>query len=128
MPALSPTKISLIVESASSISARFASATLFKCATTSGSRRVNFIVSIKASRSEAMVSSSTRKADVAEILDGLMAEHREVLVLHDVEGYTHQEIADALGIEVGTSKSRLSRARAAFRERWLGSPSEGVPQ
>ena len=43
---------------------------------------------------------------------------RQVLVLHDVEGYTHEEMAAALGIEVGTSKSRLSRARAAFRQRW----------
>jgi RNA polymerase sigma-70 factor (ECF subfamily) len=60
--------------------------------------------------------------DVAQVLDDLSDDHREVLVLHDVEGYTHEEIADALGIEVGTSKSRLSRARALFRERWRRPP------
>jgi RNA polymerase sigma-70 factor (ECF subfamily) len=38
-----------------------------------------------------------------------------VLVLHDVEGYTHEEIAALLGVEAGTSKSQLSRARAAMR-------------
>jgi RNA polymerase sigma-70 factor, ECF subfamily len=56
--------------------------------------------------------------EVAQILDTLSVDHREVLVLHDVEGYTHEEIAKALGIEAGTSKSRLSRARQIFRERW----------
>mgnify|MGYP002064127331 CR=1 FL=1 len=38
-----------------------------------------------------------------------------VLVLHDVEGYTHQEIGDQLGISDGTSKSQLHGARKAMR-------------
>jgi RNA polymerase sigma-70 factor (ECF subfamily) len=37
-------------------------------------------------------------------------------VMHDVEGYTHEEIGLALGIETGTSKAQLSRARARLRE------------
>jgi RNA polymerase sigma factor (sigma-70 family) len=41
---------------------------------------------------------------------------REVLVLHDLEGYTHGEIAARLAISAGTSKSQLSRARRALRE------------
>jgi RNA polymerase sigma factor (sigma-70 family) len=64
----------------------------------------------------------TRAADeiaaVAQVLAALLPEHREVIVLHDVEGFTHEEIAAALEIEPGTSKSRLSRARRAFRQRW----------
>jgi RNA polymerase sigma-70 factor (ECF subfamily) len=48
---------------------------------------------------------------IARLPDG----YREVLVLHDVEGYTHQEIGGLLGIEAGTSKSQLSRARRAVR-------------
>ncbi len=40
---------------------------------------------------------------------------REVFVLHDVEGYRHDEIADMLGLAVGTSKSQLHRARMALR-------------
>jgi RNA polymerase sigma-70 factor (ECF subfamily) len=62
--------------------------------------------------------------DIAAIglaLAGLTAEHREVIVLHDIEGYTHDEIAEVLEIETGTSKSRLSRARRTFREKWRGS-------
>jgi RNA polymerase sigma-70 factor (ECF subfamily) len=41
--------------------------------------------------------------------------YREVLLLYDVEGYTHEEIAQVLEIEVSTSRSQLTRARAAMR-------------
>jgi RNA polymerase sigma-70 factor (ECF subfamily) len=57
--------------------------------------------------------------DIARVLEGLPAAFREVLVLHDIEGYTHDEIARLIEIEPGTSKSRLSRARELFRRRWL---------
>ena len=53
---------------------------------------------------------------IRELPDG----YREVLVLHDIEGYTHKEIAALLGIEEGTSKSQLSKARRAMRT-WLDS-------
>lgn len=46
---------------------------------------------------------------------GLPEGYRAVLVLHDVEGFTHEEVAEALGIVPGTSKSQLARARAAVR-------------
>jgi RNA polymerase sigma-70 factor (ECF subfamily) len=42
---------------------------------------------------------------------------RKVFVLHDVEGYTHEEIADMLGVTTGTTKSQLHRARMALRQR-----------
>jgi len=38
-----------------------------------------------------------------------------VFLMHDVEGYTHEEIGVALGVETGTSKAQLSRARAKLR-------------
>ena len=41
---------------------------------------------------------------------------RDVLLLHDVEGYRHEEIADLTGTSVGTSKSQLHRARRLLRE------------
>lgn len=41
---------------------------------------------------------------------------RAVFVLHDVEGYTHEEIAAALGITSGGSKSQLFKARAKLRK------------
>ncbi|MDX1660171.1 MAG: RNA polymerase sigma factor [Gemmatimonadota bacterium] len=51
-----------------------------------------------------------------EALDELSDGYRMVVVMHDLEGYTHKEIGDALGIATGSSKARLSRARAQLRE------------
>jgi len=40
-----------------------------------------------------------------------------VFLLHDVEGYTHEEIGSMLGVQSGTSKAQLFRARARLRDR-----------
>ena len=48
-------------------------------------------------------------------IDALPDGYRTVFVLHDVEGYTHEEIGCALGIQPGTSKAQLFRARAKLR-------------
>lgn len=57
--------------------------------------------------------------DVERAVRALPAGYRAVVVLHDIEGYTHDEIAELLNIEPGTSKSQLSRGRSALR-RLLG--------
>lgn len=49
-------------------------------------------------------------------IDALPELYRVVFVMHDVEGYTHDEIAGVLGVAEGTSKARLSRARGKLRE------------
>lgn len=49
-------------------------------------------------------------------LDRLPAGMRTILILHDVEGYTHEEIGESLGIASGTSKSQLFKARARMRD------------
>ena len=56
-------------------------------------------------------------------LDCLPEGYRKVLVMHDVEGMTHEEIAEQLGVAIGTSKSQLHKARARMRD--LLSPNEG---
>jgi len=53
--------------------------------------------------------------DVERALATLPPRQRAVLVLHDVEGYTHEEIGELLGIVAGTSKSQLAHAREALR-------------
>ena len=53
--------------------------------------------------------------DLERALDRLPDHQRAVVVLHDVEGFTHEEIAQQLGIAPGTSKATLSRARQALR-------------
>ena len=42
--------------------------------------------------------------------------YRSVFLLHDVEGYEHEEVADMLGCSVGTSKSQLHKARMRLRQ------------
>ena len=41
--------------------------------------------------------------------------YRTAVIMHDIEGYTHTEIAETLGVAEGTCKSRLSQARAQLR-------------
>jgi RNA polymerase sigma-70 factor (ECF subfamily) len=55
------------------------------------------------------------KARMAMAIDDLPKGYRTVFVMHDVEGFTHEEIGFALGIREGTSKAQLSRARAKLR-------------
>jgi RNA polymerase sigma-70 factor (ECF subfamily) len=64
------------------------------------------------------------RVDLERAVAGLPDGFRHVLILHDVEGYTHEEIAAVLGVVPGTSKSQLARARAAVR-RALGRATEG---
>jgi len=49
-------------------------------------------------------------------MDQLPEGMRQVLILHDVEGYTHEEIGELLGVNPGTSKSQLFKARGKMRE------------
>ena len=49
-------------------------------------------------------------------IDALPEIYRVTVIMHDIEGYTHLEIAEALGVAEGTCKSRLSLARARLRE------------
>lgn len=52
---------------------------------------------------------------IDEAIQQLAPGARQVFVLHDVEGYTHEEIAAELGITAGGSKSQLFKARARLR-------------
>jgi len=54
--------------------------------------------------------------DLDKAIATLPAGARRVFVLHDVEGHRHQEIADMVGIAVGTSKAHLHRARKLLRK------------
>ncbi|HWY58602.1 MAG TPA: RNA polymerase sigma factor [Terriglobales bacterium] len=48
-------------------------------------------------------------------ISSLSSHIRNVVILHDVRGYTHSEVARCLGVAVGTSKSQLSKAHLALR-------------
>jgi len=55
-----------------------------------------------------------RLEQLEEALSKLSVEHREILILRDIEGFSYQEIAELLDINTGTVRSRLSRGRAAL--------------
>lgn len=57
----------------------------------------------------------TTRVDLERLLARMPDGYRTVLVLHDVEGMKHAEIAEIVGITEGTSKSQLARARAWAR-------------
>ena len=56
------------------------------------------------------------KECIARAVDRLSDAYRTTLIMHDIEGYTHAEIAGILGVPEGTCKSRLSAARAQLRQ------------
>jgi RNA polymerase sigma-70 factor (ECF subfamily) len=65
------------------------------------------------------------KMDMEQAVASLPKGARLAFVLHDIEGYQHQEIAEQLGVSVGTVKAQLHRARRLLRERLEGRREEG---
>jgi RNA polymerase sigma-70 factor, ECF subfamily len=64
--------------------------------------------------------SECRRLDAVIAL--LPEEFREVLVLREMEDMSYREIADLTGVPIGTVMSRLARARAMLREKWMANP------
>lgn len=56
------------------------------------------------------------RAALDEALAALEPDQRSLLLLHDVDGWRQEDIADVLGVAVGTIKSRLHRCRAGLRK------------
>jgi RNA polymerase sigma-70 factor, ECF subfamily len=54
--------------------------------------------------------------DISSAVEDLPPGYRKILLLHDVEGYEHHEIARILNINIGTSKSQLHKARMSVRK------------
>jgi len=64
---------------------------------------------------EALMLQNANGQLVARTIKALPARFREVLILRELEGLTYKEIAEVVGVPVGTVMSRLSRARDGFR-------------
>ena len=58
-----------------------------------------------------------QEADLLKMIGELSIGYRTVFNMYVIEGYSHQEIAEMLGISEGTSKSQLSRARMLLQEK-----------
>jgi len=76
-------------------------------------RRITFVEAEREAPGEAI--EPGRRMDLERALQLLPPGFRTVLLLHDVEGFTHREIGEQLGISDGTCKSRLHEARKAMR-------------
>jgi len=87
-----------------------------------GLRKTKRLRSREAPMEEGLTVGSTRveadpdlKERMARAIDSLSDKYRAVFVMHDVEGYTHEEISGTLNIPIGTSKSHLFQARSKLR-------------
>jgi RNA polymerase sigma-70 factor (ECF subfamily) len=70
--------------------------------------------------------SNDEKMDIETAIARLAPGYRMVLLLHDVEGFTHEEIALQLGIAPGTSKAQLFKARRVMRALLTGRETNDV--
>jgi len=66
--------------------------------------------------SELDVLDSLATKDILNIINKLSPGYKQVFNMHVVEGYSHKEIADLLGITEGTSKSQLARAKGVLKK------------
>lgn len=66
---------------------------------------------------EELIESMELGEQVQQCLNTLTEEYRLILIMREIQGFSYNEIANALEISLGTVKSRLSRARAAFKEK-----------
>jgi RNA polymerase sigma-70 factor (ECF subfamily) len=65
---------------------------------------------------EQILQSKEQENAIQQALSRISREHRSIIVLRDIEGFSYNEIADVLGISMGTVKSRLARARADLKK------------
>jgi len=63
-----------------------------------------------------VLESKEREKAIQQALTKLSGEHRSIVILRDIEGFSYSEIAEILGISSGTVKSRLARARADMKK------------
>ncbi|HXU38404.1 MAG TPA: sigma-70 family RNA polymerase sigma factor [Blastocatellia bacterium] len=66
---------------------------------------------------EAQAISSERERQVMSALDEIKQEYRVALILREIEELSYEEIAETLGISIGTVKSRIARGREELRRR-----------
>lgn len=63
-----------------------------------------------------VLASSVDRLQLERAIDALPPGYRTIFVLHDVEGYEHNEIAEMVGCSIGNSKSQLHKARLKLRD------------
>ena len=74
---------------------------------------------------EKLVEQILERERVLSILDEIPPHHREALVLRELEGRSHEEIGDALGVSPAQAKALIHRAKSTFRRAW-GEERHGI--
>jgi RNA polymerase sigma-70 factor (ECF subfamily) len=80
-----------------------------------GTERVHSLAS-SGPTPEQVLQSKEQETAIQQALARISSEHRSIIVLRDIEGFSYNEIADVLGVSVGTVKSRLARGRADLKK------------
>src|SRR5437667_12896113 len=75
-----------------------------------------YVIASSSPTPEELLQSKEQEAAIQQALGRLSKDHRSIIVLRDVEGFSYSEIADVLGVSIGTVKSRLARARADLKK------------
>jgi RNA polymerase sigma-70 factor, ECF subfamily len=65
---------------------------------------------------EQILQSKEQEQAIQQALKKLSSDHRSIIILRDIEGFSYGEIAEVLGVSIGTVKSRLARARADLKK------------
>jgi RNA polymerase sigma-70 factor (ECF subfamily) len=65
---------------------------------------------------EQALESKEQEEAIQKALGKMSGDHRSIIILRDIEGFSYGEIADVLGISIGTVKSRLARGRADLKK------------
>jgi RNA polymerase sigma factor (sigma-70 family) len=79
-------------------------------------KRVEFTDNLEVFEKPDLSSPRENQMDMEQAIAALPPQARTVVVLHDIEGYSHSEISGMLGIAVGTSKAHLHAARRLLKE------------
>lgn len=94
------------------------------CAKNGDSKPMRREYGTKDNRLAGCIDRITLSRAIRELPDG----YRKVFLLHEVEGYEHQEIAEFLGCSTGNSKSQLHKARLRMRELLMARPEAAEPK
>jgi len=95
---------------------RYATVSLDDNPSTNGTGHNATTSPIQDRRPEEVLESKEQETAIQQALSRLSSDHRSIIVLRDIEGFSYGEIADVLGISMGTVKSRIARARADLKQ------------
>ncbi|PYS53782.1 MAG: RNA polymerase subunit sigma-24 [Acidobacteria bacterium] len=95
---------------------RFATVSLDDHPATNGNGRNGRYVADSKPTPEEVLESKEQETAIQQALSRLSSDHRSIIVLRDIEGFSYSEIAEVLGISIGTVKSRIARARSDLKK------------